>query len=78
MKKALIALLLAATPALAQQQPPNAADRIATQLGQLFIQNQQQLDQIAQLTDQLAKAQARIKELEAAAKKPEVSDTAKP
>lgn len=58
--------------AAAQQQPQMAAgDRIAHQLGQLFIQVQQQQDQMQALQDQLAKAQARVKELEEAANKKE-------
>jgi hypothetical protein len=65
-KLLLIAALLSSTAAAAQQQP-NAADRIAAQIGSLFIQVQQQQDMITSLQGELAKAQARVKELEAKA-----------
>lgn len=62
-KLLLIVALLSVSPALGQQQS-TASDRIAAQIGSLVIQVEQQRDQIAALQDQLAKAQARIKELE--------------
>jgi len=64
MKTAIILVaILMASPSFAQQQ--TAAERIASELGRQFIQNQNNQDVIASLQDQLAKAQARIKELEA-------------
>lgn len=64
MKRLLVlAAAIAASPALAQQQPA-AVDRIAAQIGACIIQAEQQRDQMAALQDQLAKAQARIRELE--------------
>lgn len=59
----LTAALVAASPAFAQQQS-TATERIATQIGQLVLQIEQQRDQIASLQDRLAKANARIKDLE--------------
>lgn len=66
MKPLIIAIaLLAASSAFAQQTP---ADRVTSQLGSVVGQQmtviETQKDTIAQLQDQLAKAQARIKELD--------------
>lgn len=56
--------LLAVGDAFAQ----DASSRIALTIGQLTIQVHQQQDQIMDLEMKLAKAQARIKQLEEAAK----------
>lgn len=56
--------IVAAAPAMAQQQSQHAPERIAAQIGSMFIQIEQQRDQIASLQDRLAKANARIKDLE--------------
>jgi peptidoglycan hydrolase CwlO-like protein len=59
-----LSLILLASPAVAQQQP-TAPERIAAQIGNFYIQIQNQQDTIAALQAELAKAQARVKELEA-------------
>jgi len=71
MKRLAILAALLASPAVAQQAQLPAADRIAMQIGALIIQTQQQQDQITSLQDRLAKAQARISELEPKPAKPE-------
>lgn len=67
MRCAFALLLVLASPVFAQTAP----DRIAAQIGTLYIQGQQQQDQISNLSDQLAKALARVKELEAKDRPPE-------
>lgn len=62
MKYLVLALVLVATPALAQQ--ATAIDRISGSLGQCVSLAEQRIDQIAELQKQLAAAQARVKELE--------------
>lgn len=47
-----------------QAAPASAADRIATQIGKLVIQTEQQQDIITALRNELSKAQAKIKQLE--------------
>lgn len=65
MKKFVVAaLLLATSPALAQQQLPTALDRVSVSLGQCVGNVEQRVDQIVDLQKQLATAQARIRELE--------------
>jgi hypothetical protein len=59
------AALIAASDACAQQQHiPTAADRLATQIGQLAIENANLSAQNEQLQQALAAAQARIKQFE--------------
>lgn len=67
MKRLAALLLLAASPAFAQQQP-TAIDRVSGSLGQCISAAEQKVDQIAELQKQLAAAQARVKELESAPK----------
>lgn len=62
MKYLVLALVLVAPPALAQQ--ATAIDRISGSLGQCVSLAEQRIDQIAELQKQLAAAQARVKELE--------------
>lgn len=69
MKKVMLALLLLASPSFAQQAQPTAQDRIASQIGQLVIRLESQQDQITMLQADREKLQARVKELESAAKK---------
>ena len=67
MKKLLVVLaLIIASPAIAQHQPADvrAAAELGSQIGAMALKIHQQQDQITLLQDQLAKAQARIKELE--------------
>lgn len=64
-----IAILLAASLAFAQQppaQPPEVqvASSLGSQVGVLILQVNQQAKQITDLQQQLATAQARVKELE--------------
>lgn len=59
-----VALLLVASPALAQQQQSTAIDRISLAFGQCVGTSEQRLDEIADLRKQLFAAQVRIKELE--------------
>lgn len=56
--------LFAASSALAQQQPPNPQQQIEQTIGNLFITNTNLSAQLAALQAELAKANARIKELE--------------
>lgn len=58
MKKLIIAaVLFIASPAVAQQQQASTAtERIATQIGQLVLQVEQQRDQIMALQKELAEA----------------------
>lgn len=67
MRAILIATVLAATPALAQQpqQRVTALQILQSQVGALAGQNASCVEQAAGLQEQLAAAQARIKELEA-------------
>lgn len=63
-----IVLCFISSSALCQQQPnqltqSTAADRLATSLGKLLIQLEQQNDIISNLNSQLAKAQDEIKTL---------------
>lgn len=62
MKYLVLALVLVASPALAQQ--ATAIDRISGSLGQCVSLAEQRIDQITELQKQLAAAQARVKELE--------------
>jgi hypothetical protein len=64
MKKLVFVIVLLATPAVAQQQPSTAIDRVAVSLARCVSQAEQQFDQIADLQKQIAVAQAKIKELE--------------
>lgn len=59
-----LAILFAAMPALAQQQPSTALDRVSVSLGQCVGSAERQRDQIEDLQKQISTAQARIKELE--------------
>ena len=63
MKKFLIGLgvLMASGSAMAQQ--THSSDRIATQIGQMFIQLQQQQDQIAGMQAQLQQEKMEVKRL---------------
>lgn len=64
----IIGLLLFATPALAQQQTPPVQDQLYSACSATNMQLAKMADaasaQTKQLSDDLAKAQARIKELE--------------
>lgn len=62
-KVVLIAALLSASPALAQQ-AQTAGDRIASQIGACLILAENQRDQIVDLQDKLSRALARVRELE--------------
>lgn len=65
MRASIIGLsLFAATSALAQQQPPNPQQQIEQTIGSLFITNTNLSAQLAALQAELAKANARLKELE--------------
>lgn len=71
MKRLICVLLLTASPALAQEPPSTAIDRVAVSLGRCISLAEQRADlseqratEINDLRKQLAAAQARVKELE--------------
>lgn len=68
MKKLAAILLLTTFPAQAQQ-TSTAIDRVAVTLGQCVSKAESFVDQITELRTDLAKAQAKIKELEDAKEK---------
>lgn len=70
MKKLAVLILLIASPALAQQQPPDPAF-LQRALGAMQAQRNQAMDSAAVSEAKLAEALARIKTLEASAPKEE-------